>query len=134
MRYLIILLLLVAAGCTTQAIPNGEICLDEEMPLTDLGAFCQFTRPPQTSRHLTRAQWDAIRFGRFSMDAKTLGEYQIFVKTACNNDQDCTDQAAQYNQVLGAMQTKVQQDKAGELLRLSKPLFLPPPLKPDQHP
>jgi len=109
--------------------------MDEEMPLTDLGAFCKYTRPPNAQRSLTRAQWDAIRFGRFSMDAAALGQYQAFVKTACNQDQDCQDEAAQAAALVSSMQAQADKDKKLATLKLHPPkaLALPPPPEPEKY-
>jgi hypothetical protein len=137
MKHLMLLIsLLLLGACATNTIPNVEICLDEEMPLTDLGAFCKFTRPPNAQRNLTRAQWDAIRFGRFSLDAKALGQYQAFVKTACNQDQNCQDEAAQYGNLLNGMNAQAAKDKNAAALRLKEPpkaLKLPPPPAPEKY-
>lgn len=72
-------------SCTTLKVPNVPIYADKGK----LGAIRVYTIGNEERQQIPKFEWDRLRVGMFCMDAKALGDYQLFVEVVCQKNQNC---------------------------------------------
>lgn len=74
-KFLVVCLFLTGCSLTP---PNAEVCAE----LPSGGAFCRFTISGE-EKLVSVQEWDEMSVGRFSLNVEDFGEYQKFIKEAC---------------------------------------------------
>lgn len=72
-------------GCASVQIKDEEFCGDQG----ELGATCFHTLTDET-RDLSKADWDALRFGQVCSSAQTFADWKASILKLCKVSKACT--------------------------------------------